>query len=150
MDPGTFKDWPYHTDLLVFCLKFRLSPVFEYLNYYYNINNAYWVIPEKSKQKRVEDILFWKKKRGIFRFVILPLEIPDKKKLYPWKFHKIVLQGSWKIQKPRPMETPHGFFITPGNSTSFSTDPSNFRVIFLQDPQKFHVLNLLRLDFFLE
>ena len=46
------------------------------------------------------------------------------------------------------METPHGFFITPGNSTSFSTDPSNFHVIFLQDPQKFHILNLLRLDFF--
>ena len=37
--PGTSKHWPYHKDLLVFCLKFRLSPVCEYLNYYYNITN---------------------------------------------------------------------------------------------------------------
>ena len=34
--PGTSKNWPYHTDLLVSCLKFKLSPVCEYLNYYYN------------------------------------------------------------------------------------------------------------------
>ena len=32
--PGTSKNWPYHTDLLVFCLKLKLSPVCEYLNYY--------------------------------------------------------------------------------------------------------------------
>ena len=38
--PGTSKNWPYHTDLLVFCLKFKLSPVCEYLNYYYNITNV--------------------------------------------------------------------------------------------------------------
>ena len=37
--PGTYKHWPYHTSLLVFCVKFRLSPVCEYLNYYYNITN---------------------------------------------------------------------------------------------------------------
>ena len=35
--PGTSKNWPYHTDLLVFCLKFKLSPVCEYLNYCYNM-----------------------------------------------------------------------------------------------------------------
>ena len=34
--PGTSKNWPYH-NLLVFCLKFKLSPVCEYLNYYYNV-----------------------------------------------------------------------------------------------------------------
>ena len=27
--PGTSKNWPYHTDLLVFCLKFKLSSVCE-------------------------------------------------------------------------------------------------------------------------
>ena len=27
--PCTSKNWPYHTDLLVFCLKFKLSPVCE-------------------------------------------------------------------------------------------------------------------------
>ena len=30
--PATFKHWPYHTDLLVFCLKFRLLFVCKYLN----------------------------------------------------------------------------------------------------------------------
>ena len=35
--PDTSKNWPYHTDLLVFCLKFKLLPVCEYLNYYCNI-----------------------------------------------------------------------------------------------------------------
>ena len=37
--PGPSKNWPYHTDLLVFCLKFKLSPGCEYLNYNYNIYN---------------------------------------------------------------------------------------------------------------
>ena len=27
--PGTFKNWPDHADLLVFCLKFKLSRVCE-------------------------------------------------------------------------------------------------------------------------
>ena len=27
--PGTSKNWPYHTDVLVFYLKFKLSPVCE-------------------------------------------------------------------------------------------------------------------------
>ena len=49
---GTSKNWPYHKDLLVFCLKFKVSPVCEYLNYYYNIAND-WAIPEKSKQEGI-------------------------------------------------------------------------------------------------
>ena len=48
--PGTSKDWPYHTDLLVFYLKLKLSSVCEYLNYYYDITNDCWAIPEKFKQ----------------------------------------------------------------------------------------------------
>ena len=48
--PGTSKNWPYHTDLLVFCFKFKLSPICKYLNYYYNITNDCWSIPEKSKE----------------------------------------------------------------------------------------------------
>ena len=39
--PATSYHWTYHTDLLVFCLKFRLAPVCEYLNYYYNITDDY-------------------------------------------------------------------------------------------------------------
>ena len=48
--PGTSKNWPYHTDLLVFRLKFKLSPICEYLKYYYNITNDSWAIPKNSKQ----------------------------------------------------------------------------------------------------
>ena len=59
--PGTSKNWPYHTDLLVFCFIFKLSLVCEYLNYYYNITKDCWTIIEKSKQGGIEDILFLKK-----------------------------------------------------------------------------------------
>ena len=53
--PGTSKNGPYHTDLLVVCLKFKLSPVCEYQNCYCNITNDCWAIPipEKSKQGRL-------------------------------------------------------------------------------------------------
>ena len=54
---GTSKTWPYHTDLLVFCVEFKLAPVCQYLNYYYNITN-YWAIPEKSKQEGLRTYFF--------------------------------------------------------------------------------------------
>ena len=55
------QHWAYHTDLLVFFFKFRLSPVCDYLNYYYNITNDYWTIPEKIETGNgMEDILFGK------------------------------------------------------------------------------------------
>ena len=90
--PGTSKNWSYHTELLVFCLNFKVSLVCEYLNYYYNITNDCWAIPEKSKQGGIKYIPFFLKKTpGSFRFVTLSLEIVDKKSfLYPWKFCKIV------------------------------------------------------------
>ena len=44
---GTSKHWPNYADLLVFCLKLRLSPFREYLDYHYIITNDYWVILEK-------------------------------------------------------------------------------------------------------
>ena len=47
MVSGIFKHQPYRTDLLVSYFKFRPSPVGEYLNYYYNVPNDYWAIPEK-------------------------------------------------------------------------------------------------------
>ena len=40
---------------------------------------------------------FFVKNPGIFRLVTLTLEIPDKSKLHPWKFHKIVLQTVLEI-----------------------------------------------------
>ena len=56
--PGTSKNWPYHRDLLVSCLKFKLSLVCEYLNYYYNVTNDCWTILEKSKQGRLRTYFF--------------------------------------------------------------------------------------------
>ena len=44
----------------------------------------------RKNQNWVEDILFWKPPR-IFHSFTLPLENPDKTKLNPWIFHKIVL-----------------------------------------------------------
>ena len=88
----TSKNWPDHTDLLVFCLKFKLWPVCEYLNYCYNITNDCWAVPEKSKQRELRTYFFKKNPRSL-RFVTSPLEIMDKRKLflYPWKFCNIVL-----------------------------------------------------------
>ena len=31
--PGTSKNWLYHKDLLVFCFRFKILPVCEYLNF---------------------------------------------------------------------------------------------------------------------
>ena len=56
---------------------------------------------------------------GILYFFTLPLEIPNKTKLNPWIFHKIVLD-SLAIPTPKAK--------TPGNSTLF----------FLGHPWKFH------------
>ena len=42
---------------------------------------------------------YFLKTHGIFYFFTLPLEIPDKIKLHPWKFHKIALDP---LEIPRP------------------------------------------------
>ena len=47
---------------------------------------------------------FEKKPRKCFIFFTLPLEIPDKTKLHPWKFRKIVLH---------PLEIPRSKTKTP-------------------------------------
>ena len=57
---------------------------------------------------------------GLIYLFTLPMEIPDKSKLHPWKLFKIVFYIAWKFpdQKPIPLENPHNFFlVTPGNST---------------------------------
>ena len=41
---GPSNHWSFHIDLLGFCLEFRLSPVCEYPNYYYNIINDFYNI----------------------------------------------------------------------------------------------------------
>ena len=73
---STSKNWQYYRDLLVFCLKFKLSPVCKYLNYYYNTANDR-VIPEKSEPGGLRTLKY----PGSFRFFTLSLQILDKKKL---------------------------------------------------------------------
>ena len=49
-----------------------------------------------------------KKTPRIFRFVTLPVEIPDKMKFHPWKFYKFLLHPLlfyW------PLEFPHSIFL---------------------------------------
>ena len=80
----------------------------------------------------------------IFRFVaFLTMEIREKQIFTPGNSAKLCYTP-WTFQghKPRPMEILHNFFlITPENSTSFSINPRNFHMLFLQYPWKFHILN---------
>ena len=102
MVPSTSNYWPYHTDLLVFCLKFRLSPVCEYLKYCYKLSNDYWAVPEKIQTSGFEEI---------FRFVTLSygnfgrsLTLGNSMKLCCtlWQF---------QAQKWRLLEIQHYFFL---------------------------------------
>ena len=83
-------------------------------------------------------------------FFTLPLEIPDKTKLQPWKFHKFLLAtslGNSKTKNQNPwLEIPHYFFlVTLGNSTLFLINPWKFYMLFLWQfdwySWKFHILN---------
>ena len=81
---------------------------------------------QKKFEQRDWEHTFLKKTLEIFRFVNLPLEIPDKTNLHPWKFQKIVLHPlEFPRPKTKPMEIPHDFFFDQlsGNSTSFFIDP---------------------------
>ena len=84
-------------------------------------NTIQWAIPEKIQTRGELRIYFFENYPGIFHFFTLPLEIPDKTKLSPWIFHKIVLE---------PLEIPRPKTKTPGNSTLF----------FLGHPWKFHFI----------
>ena len=44
---------------------------------------VYWTIPEKLQTGWVVDVLFWNPPSGIFRFVTLSLEIPEKTSFHP-------------------------------------------------------------------
>ena len=87
----------------------------------------YWTIPEKIQTEGGEGlgdggglrIYFLQNLRGIFHFSTLPLVIPDKIKLNPWIFYKIVLD---------PLKIPR---------TKTNT-PKNFTLFFLGHPWKFH------------
>ena len=82
---------------------------------------------------------------GIFRFVILPLEILEKTSFHSWEFCKfvcvtLVTRYPWKNSKVKtkthgsstwffltPLEIPLLFYLTPGISTcSFVSAPGNY------------------------
>ena len=124
--PGTSENWPYHIDLLVFYLKFKLPSVCEYLHYYHNITNDCWAVPEKSKQGGLRTY-FFKKKTWIFEVCHSILGNSGQNKAFStlgssvklcytlWKFHR---------QKPRLMKMQHDFFlITRGNSGQIKALP---------------------------
>ena len=84
--------------------------------------NQKWAIPEKKQTGEGGGGLktyFFENPPWNFSFFTLPLEIPYKAKLHPWKFHKIVLDPL-KILRPKTK--------TPKNST----------LCFLLHPWKFH------------
>ena len=110
----TSKNWPDHTDLLVFCLKFKLWPVCEYLNYCYNITNDCWAIPEKSKQGGLRTY-FKKKTLDLWGLSLYPWKFWTKQSfLYIWKFCKMVLP---------PLEIPRLKTKTHENATWFLNHP---------------------------
>ena len=87
-------------------------------------------------------IYFFENPLDFFNFFTLPLEVPDKTKLNPWIFHKIVLDP---LEIPRPKTKTPGnstlLLITLGNSTSFLINPWKFHMLFLWYPWKFHIHN---------
>ena len=88
---------------------------------------------KKSKQGRLR-IYFLENPPGIFHFLTLSLEIPDKTKLNPLIFHTIVLASIPVVRNPTIPKTE-----TPGNSTFFLGHRGN-STLFLINPWKFHML----------
>ena len=94
-----------------------------------------WAIPEKNRKNPkkwgVEDILFWKKKPGIFTFVTLTLEISEKKRFQLQKCFEIM----W-----HPLEIPRSKTKTHGNSAWFFPDhPWKLDFFFNWPPEFSHV-----------
>ena len=93
----------------------------------------------------VED-MFFEKNSGISRFLSLPPRNSRQNKASPWKYCKIVLDH---LEIPKPVEILHDFFlITPGDFILFLTNLWTFRMLFLQYPWIFHILNFPCLFFF--
>ena len=75
---------------------------------------------QKKIQTEAKDIPFFGKNSVVSRFVTLSLEIPEKSKLHPWTFHKIV-SHHLEILKPETK--------IPGSSTIMSWSPKYFNFL---------------------
>ena len=82
---------------------------------------SYFWKKKKQRGGAVEDILF-QNPPGIFHFFTLPLEIPGKSKLHPWKLHKTLLHLTWKLQDSKYQ------------------DLWKLHIIFFLIPWKFHII----------
>ena len=82
-----------------------------------NFFKVNWAIPETGGSGHT----FFKKTLEFFMFFTLPMEILDKTKFHPWKFHKILLD---------PLENSTPKNKTPENSTFFLGHPWKFHFIF--------------------
>ena len=94
---GHFSSSGYNDEVFNFSASFVLSLEFE-LN----------VLFQKKSKQGVWRYTFLKKLPGVFRFVTLPLEIPEKISCHPWKFCQIVRH---------PLEIPSSKTKTHRNST---------------------------------
>ena len=94
-----------------------------------------WAFPEKCKLGGWGHT-FLKKTLDFFGIFSVHLEIPDKTKLHPSKFGKLVyvtFVRNSKAKKPRPLEISHEFFLDSlGNSTLFLINPWKFCMLFLE------------------
>ena len=116
-------------------------------------------VPHRTNSSQLLWIwLFQKKIKGVWghtflgkalKFLLLfsvPLEIPGKTKLHPWKFGIIInvtsLRNS-KAKKSRPLEILHDFFLVSlGISTLFLINPWKLCMLFYEYSWKLHVLTL--------
>ena len=132
-------------------LKGLCFPIFfpYYGNSFFPYFGNYGLFQKKTKQGGLR-IYFLKTPPEDFRFVTLPLEIPEKT-----SFHLEIQQNcvtslrNSKVKNQNPWKFHMSFYLnTHGKSASFSIDPWNFYILFLQYPWKFHVLNPTCLVFF--
>ena len=75
---------------------------------------------------------------GIFHFFTLPLEIPEKTKLQPWKFHTFLLD-------PFKIPSPNAKTKKPVNSTLFFY-PLKFHFVFNYPIEIPHAISLIPLE----